>query len=325
MLHTSATLNTLPHSAQQIYKAMDTSGLTPLFDAEGKFIWNTLEYNGHKVYPFPNIKNKLDSYMKSFPVLDDDIYLPTYSKSGSHWLCEIVMMLTRRSADYRKEKTSQNMLEFWFDPEAKQNGGRRVMITHLQLGVMPPDILNNSSGKFIQIHRNPADLAVSFFNHLTNLTDIAGHLTHDWNSFITEIFCDRDRMNHPTWWDYTSEWWTAFKDKPNYLPVFYEELKEHPVKVIGDIAEFLKVGVDQKLVEEIATRVSFDRMSGEKRKIENHGPVFQEGFTFYRKGIVGDWKTHFTKEQHEQFMNHHNKELRNIPELYQRFIQYLQP
>ncbi|XP_067946389.1 sulfotransferase 1C2-like isoform X2 [Watersipora subatra] len=305
---------------------MDTPGLTPLFDAEGKFIWSTLEYNGHKVYPFPNIKNKLDSYMKSFPVLDDDIYLLTYSKSGSHWLFEIVMMLTRGSADHRKETTAQNMLEFWFDPEAKQNGERRVMVTHLQLSIMPPDILNNSSGKFIQIHRNPADVAVSFFHHLTNkITDGGGHLTHDWTPFINEIFCDRDKMTQPTWWDYTSEWWTEFKDKPNYLPVFYEELKESPAKVVGEIAEFLQVGADQKLVEEIAKQVSFDRMSEGKRKNEKLGPGFRKGFSFYRKGIVGDWKTQFTKEQHEQFMKHHNQELRNQPELHQRFIQYLQP
>ncbi|XP_067950889.1 sulfotransferase 1C2-like isoform X2 [Watersipora subatra] len=235
-----------------------------------------------------------------------------------------MMMLTRGSADYWKEKNGHSMLEFWFDPKAKQNGGQRVMMTHLQLGVMPPDILNNSSGKFIQIHRNPADLAASFYNHFTNITDLAGHLTHDWSSFITEIFCDRDKMNHPTWWDYTSEWWIEFIDKPNYLPVFYEELKENPLKVIGEIAEFLKVGADNKLIEEIADQVSFDRMSKEKKKHENL-KFFSKGFSFYRKGVVGDWKTHFTKEQHEQFMKHHNQELRNIPELHQRFIKYLQP
>ncbi|XP_067951384.1 sulfotransferase 1C2-like [Watersipora subatra] len=306
---------------------MDTPGLTPLFDAEGKFIWNTLQYKGHNVYPFPNLKKKLDSYRKSFPVLDDDIYLLTYAKSGSHWLFEIVMMLTRKSTDHRKETTAQNLLEVWFDPEAKQNGGRSVMVTHLPFGIIPPDILTNSSGKFIQIHRNPADVAVAFFHHLTNqITVYDGHLRHDWTPFINEIFCDRDKMTQPTWWDYTSKWWTEFKNKPNYLPVFYEELKEDPVKVIGEIAKFLEVEADQEFFEQIAIQTSFEKMKASKREreIAELKDFFTEGYSMYRKGVVGDWRNHFTKEQHEQFMNHHNEELRNHPELHQKFIKYLQ-
>ncbi|XP_067927946.1 sulfotransferase 1C2A-like [Watersipora subatra] len=305
---------------------MNTPGLTPLFDAEGKFIWNTLEYNGHKLYPFPGLKEKLDLYRKSFPVFDDDIYLLTYAKSGSHWLFEIVMMLTRRSAEHRKETVSQHMLEILFDPTAKQSEGCRVISSHLPPSVLPPDMLNNKSAKFIQIHRNPADVAVSYRHHLSNkVTDFGGHLTHDWESFINQIFCNKEKMCNLTWWNYTTEWWTEFKDNPNYLSVFYEELKESPVKVIGEIAEFLKIGADKKLVEEIADQVSFDRMSEGKRKNEILSQFYRKEFTFYRKGLVGDWRNHFTREQHERFMRHYNQELQNYPELHQKFIQYLQP
>ena len=40
-------------------------------------------------------------------------------------------------------------------------------------------------------------------------------------------------------------------------------------------------------------------------------------------GIVGDWKNHFTKEQHEQFMELFDEKLKDYPVLNQKFAPYL--
>ncbi|XP_067951404.1 sulfotransferase 1B1-like [Watersipora subatra] len=190
---------------------------------------------------------------------------------------------------------------------------------------MPPDILNNSRGKIIQVHRNPADIAVSFYHH--NKLDVNGTaLAYDWDDYISKLFWDEERMISSTWSVYTCDWWTRCHGNSNYMPVFYEELKEDPVKVIREIAKFLEVEAEQELLEQIAAETSIEKMkvSKREREVEELGDSFVEGYSMYRKGVVGDWRNHFTEEQHEQFIEHYNQELRNHPELHQRFIKYLQ-
>lgn len=58
-------------------------GFREIRDEDGNFICNVIESNGrlHSVFG-DNMAERLDSYRKSFPVFDDDIYLLTYPKSG---------------------------------------------------------------------------------------------------------------------------------------------------------------------------------------------------------------------------------------------------
>ena len=45
-------------------------------------------------------------------------------------------------------------------------------------------------GKSIQIHRNPADVAVSFYHHLKEMK--ISELSYDWNEFISKMYCNKD-------------------------------------------------------------------------------------------------------------------------------------
>ena len=62
--------------------ADDEKGVKKITDDEGKVVYIAREYNGHVYEPFRNLVDKIDSYWKSFPVFDSDIYLLNYPKSG---------------------------------------------------------------------------------------------------------------------------------------------------------------------------------------------------------------------------------------------------
>ena len=46
-------------------------------------------------------------------------------------------------------------------------------------------------GKVIQIHRNPVDVAVSFYHHLKKELKGAA-LAYDWNEYISKMYCNKD-------------------------------------------------------------------------------------------------------------------------------------
>ncbi|VDI62289.1 Hypothetical predicted protein, partial [Mytilus galloprovincialis] len=78
----------------------------------------------------------------------------------------------------------------------------------------------------------------------------------------------------------------------------YEEMKKDPKTEIRKLADFLEVQCTDKLIEDIAKATSFENMK--ENKIDFSKAV--DGIThIYRKGIVGDWKNHFTVAQNEQF------------------------
>ena len=65
---------------------------------------------------------------------------------GSHWLWEILMMLTRSSADHRSEHKITMMLEMGFENSAEltEPDFPRIINSHLRYDDMPPSIINNT-------------------------------------------------------------------------------------------------------------------------------------------------------------------------------------
>jgi hypothetical protein len=79
----------------------------------------------------------------------------------------------------------------------------------------------------------------------------------------------------------------------NYTEVRYEDLLERPNEEVGRLARFLGADARQKAVRQAVGSASFERLSkGRERGREDTS-------SFYRKGIAGDWKNHFTERDKE--------------------------
>ena len=63
------------------------------------------------------------------------------------------------------------------------------------------------------------------------------------------------------------------------------------------VRELVGLDLDKERAEEIVNRFSFRNQSGRKPGQENIR-------SFLRKGIVGDWKNHFTSEARQVFNQH---------------------
>lgn len=80
---------------------------------------------------------------------------------------------------------------------------------------------------------------------------------------------------------------------PNYTEVRYEDLLQRPYEEVGRLAAFLGADAGEKAVQQAVGSASFEKLSkGRERGQEDTS-------SFYRKGVAGDWRNHFTERDKE--------------------------
>ena len=131
---------------------------------------------------------------------------------------------------------------------------------------------------------------MAFYHHLVQRKQSDDNIDFDlsWDEFV-EYFL-RGTVTFGSWWDHVPEWWTH-RDEPNVLFLKYEELKKDLPGNVKIIAEFLGCSVDEATIQKIAQATTFDSMRANTSLWKQQH--------FIRKGIVGDWKNHFTPAQSE--------------------------
>lgn len=81
----------------------------------------------------------------------------------------------------------------------------------------------------------------------------------------------------------------------NYLHIRYEEFVKDPFSQASRLFDFLGLKRDANTVRECVSATSFNQLSGGRKRGE------EDVNSFFRKGVVGDWKNWFTAAQHACF------------------------
>ncbi|XP_041481743.1 sulfotransferase 1C4-like [Lytechinus variegatus] len=274
------------------------------------------EYKG---IVFPNIV--LDSSierLKSFQVRDDDIWIVTFPKAGTHWMMEIIGLilsggdpdkidrslycntveminLDQRFPQTEEEEKLHPLDMSPFLDVIERAPSPRAMLTHLQFDLLPRDILKS---KIVYLARNPKDMIVSWFQFIGY--NPAKPLTMEKS---IEEFVD-GKMQWGPWPVHVRTFW-ELKDHENVTFIFYEDLKKEPAKYIEKIAK----GIGHPLSEEVLQKVvKFSHIDSQKatfKKLEESGKVnyvkASGELAFLNKGVSYRWKQFFTVAQNEAF------------------------
>jgi hypothetical protein len=127
------------------------------------------------------------------------------------------------------------------------------------------------------------------------IADVRGHLP----LFIDAEF--RDPVMGTSWSQHVHDWMR--EPRPNVVPISYEALKADTETALSDVMTRLTgEPADPRLVTLSVARHEFELASGRQPGQE----VRQE---FLRKGVVGDWRSHFTLEASDVFERHAGAEL----------------
>ncbi|XP_042529432.1 sulfotransferase 6B1-like, partial [Dipodomys spectabilis] len=136
------------------------------------------------LYPALTSEELLNS-LDSFQAREDDVFLVSYPKSGTHWVAEVIENIasTRLALMSPLERGDVSKFE-----ELKTCSKRRVIPTHLSYEILPATIKQKQC-KMIYIVRNPKDTAVSLFHYYRDNPDLPDIDT--WAAFF-ELFLRGD-------------------------------------------------------------------------------------------------------------------------------------
>lgn len=255
-----------------------------------------------------------------------DIFVATYPKCGTTWTQFLVLSILHRG--YTPKMTTEFMLASPFlelmGAEAAEKMARPGPIkTHLPFHKVPL----SEEAKYIAVARNPYDVCVSFYYHMLGFTP----RWVDDVSFgrFNELYIS-GKLSFGDYMDHLLSWYEQ-RDSANVLFFTFEDMKKDAVFWTLKIADFLgeqygsDLRKDPALLQKVLSASSKENMkqvfTDKKfflqqlldlpperalKSMEVHReflPEMQEMHEcrdFVRKGVVGDWKTHFTADQIEK-------------------------
>ncbi|XP_013386383.1 sulfotransferase 1C2A [Lingula anatina] len=239
-----------------------------------------------------------------FQAREDDIWVVNWPKSGTHWLWEIIMMLTSDKPQLSSRVKEECMFELRPDNALDAMPSPRVLDTHVPYQFFPKQALSKS--KVLYSVRHPKDAAVSLYYHMRNIEDYSYLGT--WNGFFS-LFME-NKVECGSWFDHVEGWLEIIENHSNVQLVKFEDLKEDLTREIKRVAEFIGYPKSDEFYAEVAKQCSFENMKKNKTDMLSGWRPKSDGM--YRKGKVGGWKGVFTVQQNEIFNSEYEKRAKNF-------------
>ncbi|XP_072051232.1 sulfotransferase 1C2-like [Amphiura filiformis] len=252
--------------------------------------------------------------MKTFEVREDDVFIVTYPKSGTHWLIEIVYLILTNGemakinrcmmeqgleftmcagpSEVPKTKPGYKHMEEWESP--------RVMMSHLMHRFLPPQIWEKKA-KIIYVMRNPKDVLCSMYSFAYALMPDD---KRDWNNYV-EYFMGEEVLGGD-WFRHVHAYWTKCQDKDNLLFVKFEEVKRDHRGLVKLVADFLGKDLGDEIIDKITSLTTIDAMHETYDRLEEEpgGNMRTKCFgmlPYLNKGHVGGWKERLSEDQNKFF------------------------
>lgn len=255
------------------------------------------------------------SFQEHFHAQNTDIFVVTAPKSGTTWLKAISFAILNRtsypisSGDHPLLKNNSHELVPFVDQIYADNPNPdfsstppRLFATHVSY-VSLPESVHNSKCKIVYMCRNPKDLFVSAF-HFTNKLRLE-HMGANSIEEVFDLFCKGVFLYGP-YWDQVLGYWNESLQRPKeVLFLKYEDMKDQPGTHVRKLAEFYGCPFTPEeekegIVDAILGLCSFETLSNLQVNKKGTLATGLSNQAFFRRGEIGDWKSHLTAEMVEQ-------------------------
>ena len=178
----------------------------------------------------------------------------------------------------------------------------RYFLTHLPFTFLD-DCFKRSQPKVIYIMRNPFDQLVSYY-HFYRMYVHWGQFTGSWDEFYTDYY-KKGKLFYGDYFESVGGWWDVRDEhKDHILYIKYEDLVRDTRVGVLKVASFLGKDLNEEAIVSILDQVLFKNMKDNPKLNMTEVQCMDKTIVpFLRKGIVGDWRSHFNKEQEEEMYN----------------------
>ena len=180
----------------------------------------------------------------------------------------------------------------------------RLLKTHLPFKLAPRQITTRKGVKVFYVMRNPKDVLVSYF-YFYKSTVTFGRFPGSWDEFFAMF-----AVGNIYWGDVFDHviGWQSQRENPNVKYMMYESMVINPESSVREIAAFLGVNLTDETVKKIVRATSFETMRANPATNAENLPdeIDSKISPFMRKGIIGDWRNHFSEKQNrimDEFIN----------------------
>ncbi|XP_070822533.1 sulfotransferase family 2, cytosolic sulfotransferase 3 isoform X1 [Chaetodon trifascialis] len=252
-------------------------------------------------------------FVQEFTFKDEDVVAVTYPKSGTIWMQEI-LPLVLNGGDLTPIHTIPNWDRVpWLEEKrlamvVDQLTSPRALVTHFPYHLMPPSF-HASKAKVVYVMRNPKDVMVSsyYFHQMAGFLNDPG----TFDEFMAKFL--EGKVLFGKWTDHVKSWrHTELGDRIMYIT--YEEMVQDLPAALRSLSDFLGSNLSEEVIQKIAEHCSFKTMKVNSMSNFSLVPkvlMDSDKSPFLRKGVVGDWKNHFSSEQLARFTSVIRQELEN--------------
>ncbi|KKN30242.1 hypothetical protein LCGC14_0835920 [marine sediment metagenome] len=210
-----------------------------------------------------------------------EVIVNAFPKSGMTWLLRLLCDLLEAQ---HKDTPQMETLSYghpigneWIVKKRHGPYWKETVPTYWDLS----DTSTLAGGTVVMIQRDPRDVVVSGMFYYQNPDA----------KFAIGVMVSSQYV------DYLNSWLKPIESLNVAKLIFtqYELLHSHPIKTLrGIIKELTGEWLSDARIEEALERQSFENMSRQ----------YTDGGHFMRKGIVGDWRNHFTRDLARKFNEH---------------------
>jgi hypothetical protein len=210
-----------------------------------------------------HLQNQRDAVLPALAVRPSDIFISTFSKSGTTWVQQIVHGLRTNGS---MEFPEISLIIPWYeaaellgiDVNAPQLAEPRAFKTHLPWDKVP------KGGRYIYVVRDPADALVSYYHYMNGV--MFERDTIELEAFCTEIF---SRPKHfGSYFSHLRSWWEQ-RHRADVLSLCFEEMKQDHAGAVRRIARFLGIDASEELLARTTQQSTFEFMLAHKAKFDD--------------------------------------------------------